>query len=55
MKVTVSGLWEITRWILSFGPVVEVMEPAQLRQDIQKMVQQTQALYAEGELSLQLG
>ena len=55
MKVTVSGLWEITRWILSFGPVVEVLEPAQLRQDIQKMVRQTQELYAEGETSLPMG
>ena len=49
MKVTVSGLWEITRWILSFGPVVEVLEPTQLRQEIQNMVLQTQALYATGE------
>ena len=31
------------------------LEPVQLRQDIQKMVQQTQELYAVGEPSLQFG
>jgi len=30
-EVTVNGCREITRWILGFGPAVEVLEPAELR------------------------
>lgn len=47
MEVHVSGLWEITRWILGFGPNVEVLEPQKLRENVIVMVQKTCDLYPE--------
>lgn len=43
--VKVRGLWEISRWILGFGPTVEVLEPEELRHDIIQMVARTNELY----------
>jgi len=43
--VTVSGLNEITWWILGYGPQAEVLEPLALRERIRAMIQQMQARY----------
>lgn len=47
MHVMVNGLWEITRWILSFGSVVEVLEPEALRKDVIDMINKTKSLYED--------
>lgn len=44
-EVTVNGSREITRWILGFGPGVEVLEPESLRKHIGELVMQSHKLY----------
>ena len=44
-EVTVKGLWEISRWTLSFGPGVEVLEPPELRNQVHSMLQQACEIY----------
>ena len=45
--VRVNGTEEISRWILGFGELVEVLEPKELREDIKRTVQKLQKLYAK--------
>lgn len=35
-KAEVEGVWEIKKWILSWGPAAEVLEPEALREEIRK-------------------
>lgn len=44
-EVTVSGKMEITKWILSFGPAVEVLEPETLRQEIAELMKKALQKY----------
>lgn len=44
-EVSVRGLWEISRWVLSFGPAVEVMEPKELREKVRDMINEMSNLY----------
>jgi predicted DNA-binding transcriptional regulator YafY len=44
-EVTVRGLWEISRWVLSFGPAVEVLEPKELRKNVRDMIDEMRILY----------
>lgn len=44
-EVTVRGMWEISRWILSFGPTVEILEPKELRKYVIDMVAGMNKLY----------
>lgn len=44
-EVTVNGSREITKWILSFGPAVEVLEPDTLRQDVAALIRQSLRQY----------
>lgn len=46
-EVTVRGTWEITRWILGFGPAVEVLEPEELRQQVKEMHLKAYRLYQD--------
>lgn len=44
-EVTVKGLWEISRWALSFGPGVEVLEPLELRKQVKGMLEKACQIY----------
>lgn len=44
-EVTVKGLWEISRWALSFGPGVEVIEPLELREQVKAMLERACEIY----------
>jgi predicted DNA-binding transcriptional regulator YafY len=46
-SVKVSGIEEISRWILGFGEMVEVLEPENLRVNIKETVQKMQKLYSK--------
>jgi len=46
-RVTVSGLMEISWWILGYGDQAEVIEPPELREIIANRAQQTAAIYDE--------
>jgi predicted DNA-binding transcriptional regulator YafY len=43
--VTVSGLWEISWWVLGYGDQVEVLRPEELRELIVRRAQSMLALY----------
>lgn len=45
-KVRVSGLEEISWWILGYGPEVEAIEPPELRQRIAERIEAMRAIYA---------
>lgn len=45
MHLTVSGLGEVKRWVLSFGSHAEVLSPASLRQEIREEIQMAIAFY----------
>lgn len=45
-KVRVSGLEEISWWILGYGPEVEAIEPPELRQRIADRIEAMRAIYA---------
>ncbi len=45
-SIRVNGTEEITRWIMGFGDMVEVLEPEELRKDIKDKVQKMQKLYS---------
>ena len=45
-EVTIKGWWEITRWILGFGPLVEVLEPVKLRRKVAALLFQACRSYA---------
>ncbi len=44
-EVTVTGTREITKWILGYGPEVQVLEPKQLQVDVAALVKKTWSLY----------
>lgn len=44
-EVTVNGSREITKWILSFGPDVEVLEPDTLRQEVAALIKEALRCY----------
>jgi len=44
-EVTVSGLWEISWWILGYGDQAEVLEPPELREMIAKRARNLAARY----------
>ncbi|HEX9911991.1 MAG TPA: YafY family protein [candidate division Zixibacteria bacterium] len=46
-SVKVSGIEEISRWVLGFGEMVEVLEPEELRVNIKETVQKMQKLYSK--------
>ena len=45
-SVRVNGTEEISRWILGFGELVEVLEPEELRKDLKDKIQKMQKLYS---------
>ena len=47
MIMDLSSFEEISRWILSWGPQVEVMEPEGLREEILKALEEARANYAK--------
>jgi len=44
-EVKVRGTWEITRWIMGFGPAVEVLEPAELREQVRELIAKAYSMY----------
>ncbi|NOY54182.1 MAG: YafY family transcriptional regulator [Deltaproteobacteria bacterium] len=48
LELTVGGTLEIKRWILSFGPQAEVLEPQKLIEEIREDLEKMQALYLPG-------
>jgi predicted DNA-binding transcriptional regulator YafY len=50
-RVTVSGLREISWWILGYGDQAEVLEPTELRQRIAERARNLLALYEQGRTS----
>jgi len=44
-EVTVKGLWEISRWVLSFGPGVQVLEPVDLREMVKDLLTKACQIY----------
>ena len=45
LKMTTSGWYDVKRWILSFGPEAELLEPVELREEIHDVVMETAGLY----------
>jgi predicted DNA-binding transcriptional regulator YafY len=45
-SVRVKGTEEITRWIMGFGDMVEVLEPEELRKEMKDKIQKMQKLYS---------
>jgi predicted DNA-binding transcriptional regulator YafY len=48
----VAGLDEIKRWILSFGPECQVLEPEKLRKLVQQDLHRNLAQYSTGPIAL---
>lgn len=54
LEMTTSGLWEIARWVLSWGGDAEVLAPDELREMVAEEVGRMAGVYvasAQGELS----
>ena len=47
MELNTSGWLEVKRWILSFGPDAEVIEPTMMREEVAEALQQATAMYDE--------
>lgn len=47
LTVQVSGTFEIKRWVLSFGPEAEVLEPESLRHELAEDVKKLHQIYFE--------
>ena len=45
LRMKVLGLWDVTRWALSYGPAAEVISPASLRKGVAQQAQRTASLY----------
>ena len=46
LKMTTSGWYDVKRWILSFGPDAELLEPADKREEIREAILETATLYS---------
>jgi len=49
LKLTVGGTQEIKRWILSFGPAAEVLDPPELIEEIRSDLEKMRARYMPGQ------
>jgi predicted DNA-binding transcriptional regulator YafY len=54
MTFRVAGLDEIKRWVLSFGPEAQVLEPEKLRKLVQQDLHRNLAQYATSHVSMKL-
>ena len=54
MTFQVAGLDEIKRWILSFGPEGQVLEPEKLKEMVRKDLSRNLAQYSKTPLSINL-
>jgi len=50
LRLTVTGENDVLRWILGFGPEVEVLEPEWLRERLASISAQLNCRYAHGAL-----
>ena len=48
LTMTVRGTHELVNWLLSTSPWVEVLEPAELRDEVAARLRESAAVYAEG-------
>ncbi len=46
LTVRITGIFEIKRWVLGFGPEAEVLEPQRLRDELAEEVKKLSAIYA---------
>ena len=54
MTFRVAGLYEIKRWILSFGPEVVVLEPERLKEMVRKDLSRSLVQYSKPPVSINL-
>ena len=45
LRMTTSGWYDVKRWILSFGPDAELLEPYDLREEIKEAVLELSKIY----------
>ncbi len=45
MRLTVSGLGEVKRWIMSFGSHAEILAPASLREEVKQEIEAMRKIY----------
>ena len=48
LEMETSGRWDVKRWVLAFGPEAEILEPADLREEIAADVRAMGKVYARG-------
>jgi predicted DNA-binding transcriptional regulator YafY len=46
LTMTVTGTWEVRRWVLGFGAEAEVLEPQSLRDELQDELKKLRKIYA---------
>jgi predicted DNA-binding transcriptional regulator YafY len=51
----VAGLDEIKRWVLSFGPECQVLEPSRLKQMVRADLQKSLGQYSADRISYEMG
>jgi predicted DNA-binding transcriptional regulator YafY len=49
VRLTVSHLLEVRRWVMGYGPECEVLEPAELREQVREQFRRGTEVYGEGE------
>ena len=45
LEMDTSGWWEVMRWVLSFGADAEVLEPQELREEIELAIHKLAQIY----------
>jgi predicted DNA-binding transcriptional regulator YafY len=45
LRIRVSGLDEVKRWVMQFGPEAEVLAPKKLREEVSRSLDRARALY----------